>query len=64
LEALSYTRVLERGFALVSDAAGHPITAASAIKPGDRLRLRLADGEVRATADGGKAGTRQGSLPL
>jgi len=64
LEALSYTRVLERGFALVSDAAGHPITTASAIKPGDRLRLRLADGEVRATADGGKAGTRQGSLLL
>jgi exodeoxyribonuclease VII large subunit len=64
LEALSYTRVLERGFAMVADAAGHPITSAAAIQPGDRLRLRLADGEVRATADGGKASTRQGSLPL
>jgi exodeoxyribonuclease VII large subunit len=64
LEALSYTRVLERGFALVSDAAGHPLTSAAAIRPGAKLRLRLADGEVRATADGGKAGSRQGALPL
>jgi exodeoxyribonuclease VII large subunit len=64
LEALSYARVLERGFALVSDASGHPLTSAAAIKPGARLRLRLADGEVRATADGGKPGTRQGLLPL
>jgi exodeoxyribonuclease VII large subunit len=64
LEALSYARVLERGFALVSDAAGHKLTSAAAIKPGARLRLRLADGEVKATADGGKPGTRQGLLPL
>ena len=64
LEALSYTRVLERGFALVSDAAGHPLTSAKSIEPGARLRLRLADGEVRATADGGRTGSRQGALPL
>ena len=64
LEALSYTRVLERGFALVSDPAGHPLTSASTIAPGDRLRIRLADGEVKATADGGKPGTRQGLLAL
>jgi exodeoxyribonuclease VII large subunit len=64
LEALSYTRVLERGFALVSDAGGHPKTAASAITPGEKLRVRFADGEVRVTADGGKGSTRQGSLPL
>jgi len=64
LEALSYTRVLERGFALVSDAADHPLTSAQAIKPGAALRIRFADGEARATADGGKARSRQGSLPL
>ena len=64
LEALSYTRVLERGFALVSDPAGHSLTSASAISPGARLRIRLADGEVKATADGGKPGTRQGTLQL
>jgi len=64
LEALSYTRVLERGFALVSDAEGHPLTSAKAIAPGTRLRLRLADGEVKATADGGRPASRQGSLAL
>ena len=64
LEALSYTRVLERGFALVSDPAGHPLTSAAAIAPGARLRIRLADGEIKATADGGKPGTRQGLLAL
>jgi exodeoxyribonuclease VII large subunit len=64
LEALSYTRVLERGFALASDAAGQPITSAAAIRPGQRIRLQFADGRVAATADGAKGGTRQGSLPL
>ena len=64
LEALSYARVLERGFALISDADGHPLTSAKAIAPGTRLRLRMADGEVRATADGGRPASRQGSLAL
>ena len=64
LEALSYTRVLERGFALVSDPAGHPLTSASAIKPGTRLRIRMSDGEVKATTDGGRTATRQGNLLL
>jgi exodeoxyribonuclease VII large subunit len=64
LEALSYARVLERGFALVTDAAGAPVTTAAAIAPGARLRLKLADGEVRVTADGGRAATRQGTLAL
>jgi exodeoxyribonuclease VII large subunit len=64
LEALSYTRVLERGFALVTDPVGTPMTSAAAIAPGARLRLKLADGEVKVTADGGKTATRQGSLAL
>ncbi|MCC6720225.1 MAG: exodeoxyribonuclease VII large subunit [Acetobacteraceae bacterium] len=64
LEALSYARVLERGFAIVSDPAGHPLTSAAAIRPGQPLRLRLADGEVAATADGGRGRSRQGALPL
>ena len=64
LEALSYTRVLERGFALISDAAGRPLTSAKAIQPGAHLHLRLADGEVRATAEGGRPASRQGALLL
>jgi exodeoxyribonuclease VII large subunit len=61
LESVSPLAVLQRGYAVVSDAAGHPLTAASAVKPGARLRLRFADGEVGATADRPE---RQGRLPL
>jgi len=64
LESVSYERVLARGYALVADAAGHPVTEAKQVKPGASLRLRFADGEVRATAAGGRAGSRQQSLPL
>jgi exodeoxyribonuclease VII large subunit len=52
LESASYQSVLARGFALVRDAAGHAVTAAARIAPGQALRLTFADGEVRATADG------------
>ncbi|HTI80514.1 MAG TPA: exodeoxyribonuclease VII large subunit [Acetobacteraceae bacterium] len=61
LESVSPLAVLQRGYAVVSDAAGHPLTSASAVKPGANLRLRFADGEVGATAD---RPTRQGKLPL
>jgi exodeoxyribonuclease VII large subunit len=64
LESVSPLAVLARGYALVTDPAGVPITQAASVKPGARLRLRFADGEVRATADGGKPGDRQGMLPL
>ncbi len=64
LESVSPLAVLQRGYALVSDAAGHPLTSAAAVKPAARLRLRFADGEVGATADGGRAADRQGRLPI
>ena len=63
LESVSPLAVLQRGYALVSDPAGHPLTSAADVAPGARLRLRFADGEVGATADAGKA-ERQGRLPL
>jgi exodeoxyribonuclease VII large subunit len=59
LEGASYQSVLNRGFALVRDAAGHPITRAAAVPLGGKLTLRFADGEAQATAAG-----RQGMLPL
>jgi exodeoxyribonuclease VII large subunit len=61
LESVSPLAVLQRGYALVSDPAGHPLTTAAAVAPGTRLRLRFADGEVGATADRPE---RQGRLPL
>ena len=64
LESVSPLAVLQRGYALVSDPAGHPLTSAGAVKPGARLRLRFADGDVGATADGARRGDRQGELGL
>jgi exodeoxyribonuclease VII large subunit len=64
LESVSPLAVLARGYALVTDPAGMAITQAAGVKPGTKLRLRFADGEVRATADGGRPGDRQGMLPL
>lgn len=61
LESVSPLAVLQRGYAVVSDAAGHPLTSAERVAPGARLRLRFADGEVGATADRPE---RQGRLPL
>jgi exodeoxyribonuclease VII large subunit len=64
LESVSPLAVLRRGYAVVSDTAGHPLTAAADVKPGARLRLRFSDGEVGATADRPAAPDRQGKLAL
>jgi exodeoxyribonuclease VII large subunit len=64
LESVSPLAVLQRGYALVTDPSGHPLTSAASVKPGGRLHVRFADGQVKATADGGKAPARQGLLPL
>ena len=61
LQSVSPLAVLQRGYAVVSDAAGHPLTSAARVAPGARLRLRFADGEVGATADRPE---RQGRLAL
>jgi exodeoxyribonuclease VII large subunit len=63
LESVSYEAVLARGYALVSDGAGAPLTAAKMVRAGMALRIRFGDGEVSATADG-RGEARQRSLPL
>jgi exodeoxyribonuclease VII large subunit len=55
LHAFSYQSVLKRGFALVRDAAGHPLRSAAAITSGTRLDIEFADGRVGAVAEGGAA---------
>jgi len=64
LESVSPLAVLRRGYALVTDRAGRPLTTAASVAPGAALRLRFADGEVRATAEGGGPTERQGRLAL
>ena len=51
LEAFSYRKVLDRGFALVRDGKGFPLHASSAVTPGMALDIEFADGRIGATAD-------------
>jgi len=65
LDSVSPEAVLRRGYALVSDPAGHPLASAGAVRPGSRLRLRFADGTVGATADRpASRSERQSRLPV
>jgi len=52
LAALSYQSVLDRGFALVSDAEGRLVARAAAISLGQPLTLTFADGKAGALATG------------
>jgi exodeoxyribonuclease VII large subunit len=49
LHAVSPLATLDRGYAIVADAAGHVVTEATALKPGAEIEARLARGSVRAT---------------
>jgi exodeoxyribonuclease VII large subunit len=55
LESVSPLKVLERGYAVVWDAQGRPVTVAAGVVPGDALSLQFADGRVEATARSGSA---------
>ncbi len=55
LRSLSHRSVLERGFALVRDDAGHVLPRASALKSTGRLDIEFADGHVSARHSEGEA---------
>jgi exodeoxyribonuclease VII large subunit len=59
LNALGYRQVLQRGYALVRDAAGEPVRSAAAVAAGDRLDIEFSDGRLGATADGGEGPLRR-----
>jgi exodeoxyribonuclease VII large subunit len=50
--AYSYHKVLDRGFALVRDAAGAPVRAAAALGAGEPIEIEFADGRVGAITEG------------
>ncbi len=52
LGTLSYKSVLARGFAVVRDASGTPLTKSAEISGGQAMRIEFADGEVGAIAAG------------
>ncbi len=52
LDGLSYERVLERGFALVTDGEGAPVIRAAVLGAGDEVAMRFSDGAVSAQVTG------------
>jgi exodeoxyribonuclease VII large subunit len=51
LQAASPASVLNRGFAIVRDAAGKPIMRAAEAEAGARVRVEFADGDLRARVE-------------
>ena len=49
LELLDPKLILQRGYAMLRDECGAPVTSARAAHPGDRLTATLSDGEVPLT---------------
>jgi exodeoxyribonuclease VII large subunit len=57
--ALSYTSVLERGFAIVLDVYDQPIKRAASVSPGQALKIQFADDKLDVIA---RKKTTQGEL--
>jgi exodeoxyribonuclease VII large subunit len=51
LQAASPKSVLNRGFIIIKDRSGRPVTRAAAVNPGQRLTAEFADGQRGLTAD-------------
>jgi exodeoxyribonuclease VII large subunit len=51
VRSLSPQSTLDRGYSVVRDADGHVISDAGAVKTGQKLRVRLAKGELGAIAE-------------
>jgi exodeoxyribonuclease VII large subunit len=68
LDSASPMALLQRGYVLVTNPAGRPVTTAASVKPGNKLRLHFGDGEVDAVAQGetgrGRAAAAQDRLEL
>jgi exodeoxyribonuclease VII large subunit len=62
LESYSYKGVLERGFVVVRDGDGAPVTAAGMLSPGDDISLAFKD-DGRAEAVVSSVGTGGGAPP-
>lgn len=52
LESYSYERVLDRGFALVANADGSPVTSVAQAKPGSDVTIQFSDGRAGARIAG------------
>ena len=64
LAALSPESTLGRGYALIQDQHGLPITSAAAVRPSQRLGIRMHDGEFEAYAGGSSLPSRSQRPPI
>ncbi len=64
LEGCSYKQVLKRGFSLVLDGAGNPVTSAKALRPGAAIQAVFHNGEVNAVVSGSHGGKRSIRKPI
>jgi exodeoxyribonuclease VII large subunit len=55
LDSYSYENILKRGYAMVTDSAGHLVASAAEAKPGDAVDLRFHDGSRGAVIEGADA---------
>lgn len=51
LDAADPRRLLERGYIIALDSAGHPLKSAASLSKGSKISLMLSDGTVSATVD-------------
>lgn len=61
LDAISPLATLQRGYAIVTDAAGHVITDAGSVSAGMQVQARLAAGRIRARVEQTFPATETGS---
>lgn len=63
LESVSPDRVLERGYALVTDDAGTPVILADGASPGASWQVKFSDGQVGVTVGEGQSASVQTRKP-
>ena len=52
MDSMSYERVLERGYAVVINSEGKPVSKASSLKAGEQVTTKFHDGERQMVVDG------------
>jgi exodeoxyribonuclease VII large subunit len=63
LESLSFRRVLKRGYSIVWDDAGKPISSVQGATPGRAVEVEFSDGKAAATISGETGSTSSGRTP-
>jgi exodeoxyribonuclease VII large subunit len=63
VDSLSYKRIIERGFALVTDDAGHIVRSKDAVHPGQLLVVDVSDGSFGVNVSGAPAQRKKAKPP-